>query len=81
MFPSGFTLLSLVKTKLFNLYLNCEFEKKSIKKTKKYKPPNHCELDLHKIKVGSKYLILLKIEKPVPVIPDTDSNNELIKGI
>ena len=47
-----------------------------ISENKKYKPPTHCEDDLHKIKVGSKYFIFLKIENPVPVNPDTDSNIE-----
>ena len=44
-----------------------------IRMNKKNKPPIHCEEDLHKINVGSKYFIFLKIEKPVPVKPDTDS--------
>tara|TARA_B100000579_G_C22727074_1_gene802290 strand:+ start:751 stop:927 length:177 start_codon:yes stop_codon:yes gene_type:complete len=54
-------------------------EKISIKKNKKYRPPIHCDDDLHNIKVGSRYFIFLKIEKPVPVMPETDSNKELRK--
>ena len=60
------------------LKLNCLFENMRIKKNKKYSPPIHCDEDLHKIRVGSRYLIFLKIEKPVPVNPDIASNNELI---
>ena len=52
-----------------------------IKKNKKNKPPIHCEDDLQSIKVGSKYLIFLKIEKPVPVKPDIDSKIEFKKEI
>ena len=47
-----------------------------IKKNKKNRPPIHCEEERHRIKVGSKYLIFLKIEKPVPVSPDVDSKIE-----
>ena len=32
-----------------------------------------------RIKVGSKYLIFLKIENPVPVNPEIDSKNEFKK--
>ena len=38
--PSGFKLLSVVKTRLFNLYLNCELEKKKYQKNQKIKSPN-----------------------------------------
>ena len=47
-----------------------------IKKNKKNKPPTHWEDDLQRIRVGSRYFISLKIEKPVPVSPDIDSNRE-----
>ena len=43
---------------------------------KKNKPPIHWDEDLQRINVGSKYFIFLKIEKPVPVNPDTDSKIE-----
>ena len=49
-----------------------------VKKIRKYRPPNHWEDDLQRISVGSKYLISLNIEKPVPVNPETDSKIELI---
>jgi hypothetical protein len=55
------------------LKLNDLFEKIIIRKIKKYNPPIHCEEDLQRISVGSKYLIFLNIEKPVPVKPETDS--------
>ena len=45
------------------------------KKIKK-NPPIHCEEDLQRIKVGSRYFISLKIENPVPVNPEIDSNKE-----
>ena len=66
------------KVKSFILKLNCLLEKMIIKKNKKYKPPIHCDEDLHSINVGSKYFIFLKIEKPVPVIPEIASNREFI---
>jgi hypothetical protein len=47
-----------------------------VKKNRKYNPPIHCDEDLHKIKVGSRYLIFLKIENPVPVKPEIDSKKE-----
>ena len=50
-----------------------------IKKNKKYNPPIHCDDERHIINVGSRYFIFLKVEKPVPVKPETDSKNELIK--
>ena len=78
---SGFKLLSLEKTKLFNLYWNCVFEKKSTKKIRKYRPPNHWEDDLQIIRVGSKYLMFLNTENPVPVKPEIDSKIEFIKVI
>ena len=49
------------------------------KKNRKYNPPIHWEDDLHKISVGSKYFIFLKVEKPVPVTPETDSKKEFRK--
>ena len=52
------------------------FEKTRIKKNKKYNPPIHCEDERHNTRVGSRYLIFLKIEKPVPVIPEIASNKE-----
>tara|TARA_B100001121_G_C18391625_1_gene481047 strand:- start:426 stop:617 length:192 start_codon:yes stop_codon:yes gene_type:complete len=55
------------------------FENNSIRKNKKYKPPIHWVEDLHSIKVGSKYFIFLKTEKPVPVKPDIASKKALIK--
>ena len=56
-------------------------ENKRIKKIKKYNPPIHCEDDLHKISVGSKYLILSNIVNPVVVKPEKLSNKELINVI
>ena len=48
---------------------------------KKNRPPNHCELDLHN-KSGSLILLTFSIiEKPVVVIPDTDSKYEFNKLI
>ena len=41
--------------------------------TKNNKPPNHCELDLQRRRGSSIFCIFSNIEKPVPVIPDTDS--------
>ena len=52
------------------LKLNDLFENSVTRKIKKYKPPIHCDEDLQSIKVGSKYFIFLKIEKPVPVTPE-----------
>tara|TARA_B100000700_G_scaffold24272_1_gene23530 strand:+ start:224 stop:397 length:174 start_codon:yes stop_codon:yes gene_type:complete len=49
------------------------------KKNKKYNPPIHCEDERHNIKVGSRYLMFSKIEKPVPVIPETDSKKAFRK--
>ena len=53
--------------------LSSKISIKIIIENKKYKPPIHCEEDLHRIRVGSKYFIFLKVEKPVPVKPDIDS--------
>ena len=39
----------------------------------------HCEDDRQSIKVGSKYFIFSKTEKPVPVKPEIDSKNALKK--
>ena len=47
-----------------------------IRMNKKNNPPTHCDEDLQRINVGSKYFIFLKIEKPVPVNPEIDSNIE-----
>ena len=57
------------------------FENIKVKKIKKNKPPIHCDEDRQRIKVGSKYFISLKVEKPVPVKPDIDSKIALIKVI
>ena len=59
--------------------LNCLLENIRIRKNRKYNPPIHWDEERHKINVGSKYLIFWKIEKPVPVIPEIDSNKEFIK--
>jgi hypothetical protein len=55
------------------------FEKIIIKKNKKKRPPIHCDEERQRIKVGSKYLIFLKIENPVPVKPEIDSKIEFKK--
>ena len=57
------------------------FEKKNNKNIKKYNPPIHWEEDLQRISVGSRYFIFSKIEKPVPVKPDSDSKSALTKFI
>ena len=54
------------------------FENNIIKKNKKNNPPIHWDDDLHKIRVGSKYLIFLKEENPVPVKPEIASKKELM---
>ena len=46
---------------------------KSIIENRKYSPPTHCDADLHKIKLWSIWLILLKIVKPVDVKPEIAS--------
>jgi hypothetical protein len=78
-FSSELKLFSPEKVRFVILKLNDLFEKTMIKKNKKNKPPIHCEEDLHRIKVGSRYLIFLKTENPVPVNPEIDSKIELIK--
>jgi hypothetical protein len=69
-------LLSPEKVKLVILKLNDLSEKIIIRINRKNKPPIHWDEDLQRISVGSKYFIFLKIEKPVPVNPDTDSKIE-----
>ena len=51
----------------------------NIIENKKYNPPTHWDEDLHKIKLWSMWLILLKTVKPVEVKPDIASKYELIK--
>ena len=46
---------------------------------KKYSPPIHWMVDRHMIKLWSICLILVKIEKPVDVKPETLSNNAFMK--
>ena len=77
-FSSDLKLLSPECVKFTILKLNFLFENNIIIKIRKKRPPIHCVEDLHIIKVGSKYLIFLKIEKPVPVSPDTASKIALI---
>ena len=72
-------LFSPEKVRFVILKLNDLLENIIIKKNKKNKPPIHCEEDLQRIKVGSRYFIFLKTEKPVPVSPDIDSKIEFIK--
>ena len=69
-------LFSPEKVRFVILKLNDLLENIIIKKNKKNKPPIHCEEDLQRIKVGSRYFIFLKIEKPVPVNPETASKIE-----
>ena len=54
---------------------------KSIIDIRKYKPPIHCVDDLHNIRLSSKCLVLVKIEKPVDVKPEMDSKYESKKLI
>ena len=75
-FSSDLKLLSPENERLVILKLNDLLEKIIIKKNKKNRPPIHWEEDLQRISVGSRYLIFLKIENPVPVIPDIDSKIE-----
>ena len=75
---SELKLLSPAKVRLVILKLKDLFENTINKKNKKNRPPNHCEEDLQRIKVGSRYFMSLKIENPVPVNPEIDSNIELI---
>ena len=56
-------------------------ENNNVKNIKKNKPPIHWDADLQSIRVGSRYLIFLKIEKPVPVKPEIDSKKALINVI
>ena len=76
---SELKLLSPAYAKLVILKLKDLFENIIIKKNKKNKPPIHWEEDLQRIRVGSRYLISSKIEKPVPVNPDIDSKIEFKK--
>ena len=69
-FSSDLKLLSPEYVRFVILYLNVLFENNKIRKIKKNSPPIHCVDDRHRINVGSKYLILLKVEKPVPVKPE-----------
>ena len=80
-FCSDLKLLSPEKVKFVILKLKVLLENKRIKKNKKYNPPIHCVEDLQSIKVGSKYFIFLKTEKPVPVRPDIASKNAAKKVI
>ena len=80
-FSADLKLLSPENVKLVILKLNVLLENNNIKNSKKYKPPIHCEDDLQRIKVGSKYFIFMKTEKPVPVKPEIDSKNALEKVI
>ena len=73
---SELKLLSPEYVRLVILKLNDLFENIIIKKNKKNNPPIHCEEDLQRIRVGSRYFISLKIENPVPVNPEIDSNIE-----
>ena len=50
-----------------------------VKNNRKYNPPIHWDEDLHKINVGSRYLIFLNVENPVPVKPEIDSKKEFKK--
>ena len=76
---SELKLLSPAYAKLVNLKLKDLLEKIIIKKNKKNNPPIHCDEDLQSISVGSRYLISLKIENPVPVRPEIDSKIEFRK--
>ena len=79
MLLSELKLLSPEYERLVILQLKDLFEKIMIKKNKKKSPPIHCDEDLQRINVGSKYLMFLKIENPVPVIPEIDSKIEFKK--
>ena len=69
-------LFSPEKVRFVILKLNDLLENIIIKKNKKNNPPIHCDEDLQRIRVGSRYFMSLKIENPVPVNPDIDSNME-----
>ena len=75
-FNDCFNVSDLLKDiKLVNDFLKL-WSNMSIKRmieNKKYNPPIHCEADLHKIKLWSIWLILLKIVKPVDVKPEIAS--------
>ena len=73
---SELKLLSPEYVRFVILKLKDLFENIINKKNKKNKPPSHCEEDLQRIRVGSRYFISLKIENPVPVNPEIDSNKE-----
>ena len=74
-------MLSPGKVKLVILKLKVLLENSKVKKIKKYKPPIHWDEDLHKINVGSRYLIFSNIVNPVAVKPDIDSKKALTKLI
>ena len=78
-FSDDLKLLSPENVKFVILKLKVLFENSKIKKNKKYKPPIHCADERQRIKVGSKYLIFLNTEKPVPVTPEIASKKALIK--
>ena len=79
MLSSDLKLLSPEKVRLVILKLKVLLENNKIKKIKKNRPPIHCEDDLQRINVGSKYFILLNVEKPVLVKPEIASNKALMK--
>tara|TARA_Y100000591_G_scaffold325110_1_gene345557 strand:+ start:1694 stop:1939 length:246 start_codon:yes stop_codon:yes gene_type:complete len=79
MFSEDLKLLSPEKVKFVILKLKVLFENSKTKKNRKYKPPIHCEDERQRINVGSKYLIFLKTEKPVPVRPEIASKKALTK--
>ena len=76
MLLSELKLLSPEYVRLVILQLNNLLENMIFKKNKKNRPPIHCDEDRQRIKVGSRYFIFLKIEKPVPVNPETASKIE-----
>tara|TARA_Y100000992_G_C20939460_1_gene338304 strand:- start:235 stop:552 length:318 start_codon:yes stop_codon:yes gene_type:complete len=78
-FSSELIVPSPENVRSFILKLNCLLEKIKTRKIRKYNPPTHWEDERQIISVGSRYFILANIEKPVPVIPEIDSNIELIK--
>ena len=75
-FSADLKLLSQ-KRSICHFKIKVLFENSKIKKNKKYNPPIHCADERQRIKVGSKYLILLNIEKPVPVTPEIASKKAL----
>ena len=76
MFLKILVALSGLCTKWVNLYSFLKFEKISIKKIKKNKPPIQCDDDLQMSSVGSKSLTLVKMVNPVVVRPETASKKE-----